>query len=82
MGVFSMNKDTATLLADWQPVPLGRVTQFSINNSAEICLCQSWLPTFLSLFLYFSPAFPYLLSVAPGFPGPDSGAGAATDWEV
>lgn len=64
----SMNKDITNLLADWKPVPLGKVAQFSINNPAEICLCQSWLPAFLSV---FPSTFPYPLSAVPGFPDPD-----------
>lgn len=67
----SVNKDRENLLADQKPVPLEKVAPFSINKSAEFCLCQSWVPAFLSV---FPPIFPCLLSVVPGFPGLDLGA--------
>lgn len=66
-----MNKGIANLLADWKPAPLGKVAPFRMNNSAELGLCQSWLPDFLSV---YPLTFPCPLSAVPGFPGPDLGA--------
>lgn len=76
-----MNEDMANPHADWQPIALGGVALFRINNSVEICV---WSPSlgFPLCFLYFTLIFPYVLSVPPGFSGPSSGVRAATDWEV
>lgn len=51
----------------------GRVAQL-IHNSAEICLwppSPGFFPSFL-FFALFSLTFPHLLSLTPGFPGPEA----------